>query len=545
MPGPFTQLAATLAPTPIAAISPTAPPPHGSGNPNAQVFGLGMFGPGKFGQALAADEIRNDVYNGPWKGPLDLDNYGRVTRAQMLLRREAYIREPSVKSAIDGKWQAIACLDPTFNDDANPEHTQFFKDAISGSSRGWPGLIEDVYKPALIDGWSAAEIKLKVAESGRWRGRWVVDHVRMLDTFFLRLQLDQYRNVLGIVNQVMGIQIYEPSKCVMFTHNSFYSNPFGTADLTAAIRAVNLIEDAYKMWYIALQRYSMPYMHGKISTAGNRRDMEIAMETLYQGGWIVTPKEDEVALLNLASASSFQAFEAAVNKLREDVYLAVRKTYTPFLEGTGAGGDAHHDTQTAKVTSDAGETTDAFHVAHQIQLQLGRVLMDVNYGSQVEVPELSLGGTNHGEVKQQGDILKLADELLEGQVSVQHIRKTLTAPEPESKEDSLAYLRMLAGDDKPGSIKGAAPNVLALQTAFYAGQVTQAACIANVMSTFGLDAAKAATLFPPLDPVNRVEKSQPAAPGMPPSGEPPATFSEVSGRHPTADELIASFERAA
>ena len=182
-----------------------------------------------------------------------------------------------------------------------------------------------------------------------------------------------------------------------------------------------MIDDAYKMWYIAIKRFGLPYAWGEYGTAGNRRGMEEALELMYAGGYAVVPAGDKINLLNLASASSFQAFESKINKQREEIYLAVRGGYLPFLEGSGSGGDAHGNTETSKVATDAGEVTDGFHVAHQIQLQLGRVLMDVNEGPDVDVPELSLGGTNPGEVKQQGDNLKLADELLEGKISIEKV----------------------------------------------------------------------------------------------------------------------------
>jgi len=307
-----------------------------------------------------------------------------------------------------------------------------------------------------------------------------------------------------------------------------------------------MIDDCYKMWYIAIKRLGLPYAWGEYGTAGNRKGMEEALELMYAGGYAVVPAGDKINLLNLASASSFQAFESKINKQREEIYLAVRGGYLPFLEGSGSGGDAHGDTETSKVATDAGEVTDGFHVAHQIQLQLGRVLMDVNEGPDTDIPELSLGGTNPGEVKQQGENLKLADELLEGKLSVEHVRKVLSAPAPENEQDSLAYLRVKSGDDKPGSIKGAASAVAAIQTSFTKGELSQAAAIANVCATFGLDQATAARLFPPLDPVNRVKSDSPPGGGMPGmgGGDPSAMFSEYDDNRMT-DALIAEMVRKA
>ena len=100
------------------------------------------------------------------------------------------------------------------------------------SSRGWRGVIETIYTPGTIDGFSLSEPKL---EPVKWKGRWMwgLAHLRSLDTVFLRLQLDQYRNVISVVNLIRGLEYYDAKDVVLYSHNPMYSNPFGQSDLRA------------------------------------------------------------------------------------------------------------------------------------------------------------------------------------------------------------------------------------------------------------------------------------------------------------------------
>jgi len=91
-------------------------------------------------------------------------------------------------------------------------------------------------------------------------------HLRSLDAVFMRLQLDQYLNVISVVNLIRGLEYYDAKDVVLCSHNPMYSNPFGQSDLRAATRAANIIEDVYKVGYVALNVFGMPYMVGKAAS---------------------------------------------------------------------------------------------------------------------------------------------------------------------------------------------------------------------------------------------------------------------------------------
>ncbi len=372
--------------------------------------------------ALADDQIWSDTWPMPYVGPLSIDNQGcgqPIETPEMRRQyRELYRKEPSVRAAIKGKNEAVAVLDISVlpqdkHNDLDCQAAEFVKWTVENTLLGWDGLITQIVTPALIDGFSVLEktlIPIAPERSREWAGKWGLLHCRGLDTHWLRLQLDQYRNVLSVVNMVRGLQYYNVDKCILFSYSSLWNNPFGQSDLRACIRSCGLIQDAYQLWYLALKLFGMPYLVGKVSIPAQREMMEQALADLRAGGYCVTGVEDEVELLNLTSGTSFGAFEANINKMREDNFMAIRGAYLPFLEGQG-GPDARGNTEVSKVASDGNSDLLAKAVARVLTHQLVPWLVRDNFPKGTGYPTVVLGGTNLEETSKQLDIaLTLAKE---------------------------------------------------------------------------------------------------------------------------------------
>lgn len=373
--------------------------------------------------ALGGDQVWSDTWPVPYVGPLSIDNSGTCgpieTPEMRRQYRELYRREPSIRAAVNGKADAVACLDVSViprdnHKDTDCEAAEFVKWTVENTLLGWDGLIRQIVAPALIDGFSVLEKTLQPIETqwGReWAGKWGLLHCRMLDTAWLRLQLDQYRNVLSVVNLVRGLQYYNVDKFVLFSYSSLWNNPFGQSDLRACIRSCALIEDAYKLWYLALKMFGMPYLHGKVEVPAQRQMMADALEALRAGGYAVTGVQDEIELLNLAAGTSFSAFEANIRAMREDNFMAIRGAYLPFLEGVG-GPDAHGNTAISKVASDTNTDLLAKSVARVISHQLVPWLVKDNFPVGTGYPTVVLGGTSWDEVSSSLEVgLMLADQM--------------------------------------------------------------------------------------------------------------------------------------
>jgi hypothetical protein len=400
----------------------------------------GLLGPPPRDLRPDQDHILSDVFSQPYRDPGSLDNYGGET-AEMRRRFRTEEREsPILRAAIRGKATDICCLPPTVQsadkDDAESNRAaEFVQWAIQGAPGGFPGLFDAIYRPGSIDGWSLCVPKLKVTQ---WKGRtvWALDTVRSVDTVHIALQLDVYRNVVGVVNKLRGLEYYDPADVILYTHHGLYGNVFGQSDARPAVRATAIIADVYKVWFVALKVYGLPYMKGKYGGAQTKAALAAALKGLREGGYIVLDKDSDVEILNLAAAAATTGFEAMVNIQRQDVFYGVRGAALPFLEGSG-GASAHGDTEVEQGTSDAGEKFDAHMLADVINRQLVPRLVAPNFDlGEARYPRLTLGGTNWKQIKAVAEIIKTAQDL-GVEVSAEFAHKELSLPAPRDANDKL------------------------------------------------------------------------------------------------------------
>lgn len=360
--------------------------------------------------ALQGDQIWNDSFRQPYVGPLDFDNWGfgqPIETFEMRRQyRELYRKEPSIRSAVDGMTESVAVLDVSVlpqdpRSDFDCQAAEYLDWTVENTLLGWDGLITQTAKPAIIDGYAALEKVLNdqlvtEEQSRQWEGKWQLLHCRPLDTFWIKLQVDQFRNVLNVVNTVRGLQYYNIDKVLLFSHSSLYGNPFGQSSLRACIRAANIIQDAYQLWYLALKMFGLPYLYGQYKNANQKEMMINALAQMRAGGFAVSSTEDDIKILSLAGAANFSAFEQAINKLREDNYLAIRGAYLPFLEGTGSP-DSRGNTMVSKVASDAKSELLANQLGRLYTHQLGPWVVHDNFPRGTGYPIVVIGGTNWEE----------------------------------------------------------------------------------------------------------------------------------------------------
>jgi hypothetical protein len=395
-----------------------------------------------------ADQIRADAYVPPYSGPHDLDDYGRETEEMRRAYRDLHRKEPALRSAIDGKAAAVAALDVSVlpRDKNNPTDcaaAAWVKETVEDSPHGWDGLILNILRPAFIDGFSISEKTLKGVRTPSG-ARWGLAHVKNKDTAHLLLRLDAYRNILGVVNTVRGLRTHDPRKVILFTHADMFDNPFGQSDLRAAYRSANLINDAYQLWHIALKVFSQPFLKGKVADDIRRKQMEAALKAARAAGFLVLPAADDVEVINFATATSFDAFEKKVDRCRQEIYLAVRGAYLPFLEGSG-GSDAHGNTGISKhAGSDPVEYLLAKAVGRCLTFQLVPDLVLPNFPAGVGMPRVVLGGVNWMETKQQLEVAATLWEKFGLKTSAKHLYEITQMPPA------------VPGDEPPGPQVGEA-----------------------------------------------------------------------------------------
>ena len=165
------------------------------------------------------------------------------------------------------------------------------------------------------------------------------------------------------------------------------------------------------MWHIALKSYGGPFLHGKVADPARRKMMEAALKAARAAGYIVSPVEDDVEILNMATATSFDAFERKVRICREEIYLAVRHAYTPFMQSNSGAGESRGDTGVSKHSgADPVEYMLAKAVGRCLTVQLAPDLVIPNFPAGTGVPRIVLGGVNWAETKTQIEVAALIAE---------------------------------------------------------------------------------------------------------------------------------------
>ncbi len=398
------------------------------------------------------DQIVSDIWSGPYRSPYDgIDPYGRETPRMVAHYNEQYRDHPIVHSAIRGKADDICILEPAIlaqdrNNPVESKAAEFLKWTISHSPGGWFGLFDQILTPGIVNGWSVGEKKRKVV---KWKGQIYqgMGHVRNLDTALIRLELDVYRNVLSIVNMVRGLEYYAPDDVVLYSHNPMYSNPFGQSDVRSVTRNADIIQEAYRVWFVAMKIYGLPYMIAN-GPATNKLGLETILEELRSGGYAVLGPEDKIEVLNLAGAAGTQMFQDFVHTNREDIFFGIRGVAQPFMEGKG-GQDSHTDTDIQQGTSDAGEAASGKRLEACINEQIIPWLVIPNFG-EIDMPFLTLGGTDWKQINDIVDLYERAQKIGAKPSAEQFYLQTSIIPQRD-EADSLTPPQACGPPGQPGA----------------------------------------------------------------------------------------------
>lgn len=359
-------------------------------------------------RAWVTEQVRVYATLQPYSSPLSTPTGGFGSGETWEMRRgyrEMSMREPAVKSALLTKVMAVASLDAVMKpaNKRRPEDREaarFADYAITTSRGGYPKLIFDTLMPSLVDGFSITEPLWTHVDdqAADYAGDWTLKEVKSKDTEFIRLKLDTYRNIKAIqaMNAGQGGAPFDPRDFLVFTHLSFFCNPFGVSDLRAANRAANMIESAIKLRAILLENYSGPYMVAKAKDAGVRAKAAELLAKARSRGWIVVPEGTEIELLNLATSAPDQ-FQATIKDYREEIVSAIQGAYLQLLEGgttNGRGNTVVHAT--------VAQLFQWWLAAQVCELYNHDLIPDIvrpKFGRRVGIPRLSLGGIDPAQVQ--------------------------------------------------------------------------------------------------------------------------------------------------
>lgn len=358
-------------------------------------------------RAWLREEVRAYATLQPFASPLTTPDGGFSAGETWEMRRgyrEMAMREPAVKAALLTKCMAVASLDPQVmaSNKRSPEDkaaARWVDHSIRCSEGGWPGLIMDMLLPSLIDGWSVLEpVWMKVDPlAEEYAGYWSIAQAKSKDTEFIRFRLDQYRNVMALqaMNAGQGGRPFDPRDFIIFTHLSFFCNPFGLSDLRAANRAANLIEAAIKLRAILLENFSGPYLIAKAKDPTVQQKLKLILGNARARGYVVVPDDTEIEVINLATSAPDQ-FQSTISDLREEIVMAIQGAYLQLLEGGVSNGRGN--TEVHKGVSELFQWWLAAQICNRLNKSLVPDLVRPNFGRRVGLPTIQLGGIDPAAV---------------------------------------------------------------------------------------------------------------------------------------------------
>lgn len=322
------------------------------------------------------------------------DNYTAETAEMRLAYRKA-LAEPTVKSALLGKIYAVMALKPQFvpRDKVNPlEHevAEFCKHLMDNAVGGTPGIIWAILSGGLIDGFSVCEPISTRYDYGKYKGKIGLKKLKAKDTRLLQFEVDAFKNITAVINQVAGTTRLDPDDFVIFQNMQLFESPQGLSDLRSSYRAVEMIVHVLKLRAIFLDKYTGPFVHAKTTDSAQRTRLANELKSARAQGVLVTDEQTEIALLDLAMSGTAD-FQAGLEDLRQEVAIGISGAFLHML--TGGGAQHRGNSEVQQSTVDLFIWSLSVQVASVIESQLLPDYVRWNYGK-VDNPKCTLEAPN-------------------------------------------------------------------------------------------------------------------------------------------------------
>src|ERR1043165_3495640 len=357
--------------------------------------------------------------------------------------RAAYrhmLRDPSVKAALMDKVLTVAALDTsvqpggdTPKDQEGADLCQYAIDHLPGGLRG---LVESVILPGLIDGYSITEKVYRLEPRGQFARKLLPAQLKSKDSNHFRIEIDEYKNITGLIGMLYNNgQRFDPSLFIVWQHLPIFSNPSGMSDMRAAYRAYWMIDTAWKLRAIYLEKYSAgPMIKGTYTDPGSQKTaLEKALEQAKASTWISIPSGALVEAMSLAQSGTAD-FKTAIDDLKHEVFLGISGAILQALEGStwgGRGSSAIH-----KNTSDIRKWHIASCVQDVVNAQFFPDIIDLNLAG-CAYPRLTLGGVNDAEMASSLAVDVGLNRDLRLRLSKKDLYKRYGRPEPSDAADML------------------------------------------------------------------------------------------------------------
>ena len=356
-------------------------------------------------------------------------------------------KEPAIKAALLDKVFSVASLDLAVNagDDSSPRDKQaaefglHLMGRITGGDFGLTGLpafVETVILPGLLFGFAVAEKTWVPEDRGKWAGK-VMLRLKSKDTEnHLTLELDEFNNVTAVVGLGPNAgRRWDPASFVIWKHLSIFDNPAGMSDVRSSYRAFWLIDTAWKLRAVFLEKFSAgPMLKGTYTDPGSQKtQLEDALDAARSATWISIPEGARVDAMDLAMRGTAD-FDSAIRDLRQEAFLGISGAMLQAMEGSTTGGRGNSETH--QTTAGVRKWHVKTCTESVINSQILPDATDLNFAG-VAYPQASLGGIDDAELKESLAIdVGLARDL-QLKLSRKDLYKRYGRPEPLDAADTL------------------------------------------------------------------------------------------------------------
>lgn len=338
--------------------------------------------------------------------PFYLDQTVETSTIRLYYRR--MLADPVVKAALVGKLLAVAAQELQIHpvDKNNPfdqEVAEFCSWVLTERMcGGFMELVWNVFIGMLVDGFSVVEPIWRVEkDSSKYKNCWVVAETKAKDVDNdLVLDIDEFNNVVGLRGLRFNAgETFDPRDFIIARHMPLYNNPAGMSDLRAVYSRYWVLDTAWKLRAVGLERRSMPILFGTYATASQKPSLEAALAAARYNNWISAPAGAQVEVKDIAGRSQDE-FRNAIQDLREEIFLGIQGATLQALtgqEGQQRGNSKVHET-TANLLKWA-LSKQICNILNDHENGLLRRLVRLNYGF-VEIPRATLDAVDDAELSQ-------------------------------------------------------------------------------------------------------------------------------------------------
>lgn len=476
------------------------------------------------GRAITSDKITSALRSGlssvtflPWT-----NDHGSESQTM----RRAYrvmLKDPIVKAAVLSKLFGTASLTLRVQPDGNgplaKKVAAFSKWSLERSETGVSGLIVNILFGALLEKVSVCEKVFGYIDRGEYAGQVGLARLSPLDPDNFVVETDEHRRITG-VKQMFGTNTLEmyPADCfTIWQHLPLYG--VGISDLRAAYRAYYLLDTVWKLRGIFLDKIAMPVVMGKYKDETQEPALSAKLAKLRALSWLAVPEDIQVEAIELSQRSG-QEWRDCILDLRQEVVIGIQLGFQHILEGSQTGARASAQVHVGQSELAVWYTSES--VGTVLSKQVIPDITDLNYAG-AGYPLATLEGIDDDDLTASlaidNGLHAMGVDLDKDELYERYGRARPTKPENVLKGIQIGYGLPGMGlggpqQDAPADYSktdsgvgselrnsvGGATALTTLQTAYYAGEITREAAIANSQIIFGMSRLEANKLFAALPP---------------------------------------------